>query len=182
MLERIHLQKISFDNRVTEMAYLIDMLNAFYMVNYKSGIDHEKNVQLYKTHIFEKIVTIFDKYNEYLKQYKGKPYYDFKDWVATLLLKMEHRTYVIFTVIGIDAIINYPIWAPSDRTHQAQISRIFFEFKDRMMIIPLQCLNSLNVPLNVCMQGKIGIIITNFYNKYQLFASVSGANLLSFIR
>ena len=95
---------------------------------------------------------------------------------------MEHRTYVIFTVIGVDAIVNYPIWAPSDRTHSAQIARIFFEFKDRMMIIPLQCLNSLNVPLNVCMQGKIGIIITNFYNKYQLFASVSGANLLSFIR
>lgn len=44
MLEKIHLEKISFDNRVTEMAYLIDMLNAFYMVNYKSGIDHEKNV------------------------------------------------------------------------------------------------------------------------------------------
>lgn len=50
---------------------------------------------------------------------------------------MEHRTYVIFTVIGVDAIVNYPIWAPSDRTHSSQIARIFFEFKDRMMIIPV---------------------------------------------
>lgn len=67
VLEKIHTEKISFDNRVTEIAYIIDMLNAFYMVNYKSGIAHDKNVDMYKQQIFSKIVDIFDKYNEYLK-------------------------------------------------------------------------------------------------------------------
>jgi len=41
---------------------------------------------------------MFEKYEEYMKAYHGPDYFNFKDWTATLLLKMKHRKFIYFTL------------------------------------------------------------------------------------
>jgi len=42
-VELIHLQKSSYDSRVTEIAFIIDLLRSFVTTNYKNKIDDDKN-------------------------------------------------------------------------------------------------------------------------------------------
>jgi len=100
-IENIHTKKSNAIQRLTELAYMLDLLRAFFLVNFKSKIDNKRNTELYKEYIFEKIIEMFEKYEEYMRTNHGKDYYDFKDWTATLLLKMKHRTFIYFRVKGL---------------------------------------------------------------------------------
>ncbi len=96
---------------------------------------------------------MFDKYEEFMKSNHGPDYFLFKDWTATLLLKMKHRSYIYFYLKGLDVVINEPAFNLDDKSLRIQIGTIFFEFKDRMMLLPLRCLNAMEVNLKVCIQG-----------------------------
>ena len=186
-IEKIHMSKSSYDSpntkldydsRTTEMAYLLDLLKGFFFVNYHNGVENLKNQDLYKKYIYDKIVSIYKEYNNFISQKIDKDYYDFKDWTATLLLKFEHRTFISFVVYGMDAMMNL---ASFEKNSQQSVIKVYYEWRDRMMAVPVKCMNSLDISLEKCMIGEFGVIYNNFYNKYQLFASVSGSNLLQFI-
>lgn len=178
-IEQIHLSKSSYDSRVTELAYLLDLLRGFFFVNYKNKVENGKNQELYKKYIYDKIVSIYLEYHKFISQKVDKGYYDFKDWTATLLLKLEHRTYINFTVYGMDAMMNLSSF---EKNTQSKQIKVYYEWRDRMMAIPVKCMNSLDVSLEECMIGEFGVIYNNFYNKFQLFASVAGSNMLQFIK
>ncbi len=50
------------------------------------------------------------------------------------------------------------------------------------MTIPFLCLNSLKISLKFCLTNNIAKITRSLYLEYQLFASTSGSNLLSFLK
>ena len=77
-----------------------------------------------------------------MKQNHGPDYYMFKDWTATLLLKMKHRTYIYFYLKTLGVIVNEPSFNIEDKSLRIKIGTIFFEFRDRMMLVPLYCLNA----------------------------------------
>ena len=56
---------------------------------------------LYNTFIFEKIKTIFKDYTKYVLENGTDNYDQFKDFTATLLLKMELRRNIIFFIYTI---------------------------------------------------------------------------------
>lgn len=93
---------------MTEIAYILDLLRAFYLVNYKNKVDKKKNKELFQEYIFDKIELMFDKYERFMKANHGSDYFLFKDWTATLLLKMKHRTYVYFYLKGMGVVVNEP--------------------------------------------------------------------------
>ena len=111
----------------------------------------------------------------------GPDYYSFKDWTATLLLKMKHREYIYFNLKGIALVINQPAFNLEDESLRIKIGRIFFEFRDRMMLIPMKCLNALKIDLKTCTQGAMGQLLKDFYLKYKLYTNVPGAELISFL-
>ena len=37
-IEKIHLKQSSYDSRVTELAFLLDMLKGFFLINYKNKV------------------------------------------------------------------------------------------------------------------------------------------------
>lgn len=65
-------------------------------MNYFKGISDSKNQGLYDTFIFDKIKKIFLDYQKYLLETGDGNYNEFKDFTATLLLKMQHRKNLIF--------------------------------------------------------------------------------------
>lgn len=50
-----------------------------------------------------------------------------------------------------------------------------------MMLIPLKCLNALEIDLKTCTEGEMGSLIKDFFLKYKLYTNVPGAELNSFL-
>jgi len=59
-----------------------------------------------------------------------------KDFIATLLLKFEHRKYITFRIYGISGIKYRPIFRIEDGINHSKIGEIFYELEDRLSIIP----------------------------------------------
>ena len=60
-------------------------------------------------YVKEKIVGIFNDYSKYLLEIGDKAYLTCQDFTATLLLKMEHRKFIIFDKYTIETYQNLPI-------------------------------------------------------------------------
>ena len=58
-IEQIHMEKSSYDSKVTELAYILDLLRGFYFVNFKNNVSDAKNQELYKKYIYDKIISIY---------------------------------------------------------------------------------------------------------------------------
>ncbi len=97
-IEKLKSETTVYKDRNSEVAYVLDLLRCFYFINYRNLHTDEENILKYKNYIFDKIRAI---YREYYKNFSltiDKSFYDFKDFTATLLLKMEHRTYIYFII------------------------------------------------------------------------------------
>lgn len=161
-----------------EYANLIDLQESFFIVNNSNNIADDKNQELYQKYIFEKIKEIYNAYLENEKKVGGPQVYLIKDFIATLLLKFEHRKFLTFRVYGISGIKYRPIFKIEEGVNHAKIGEIFYEFQDRLVTIPVSCIQK----YEECTEGKIQQILFDFYTKYQLFSEVSGAHLLEYLR
>ena len=70
---------------------------------------------------------------------KGENYYKIKDFIVILLLKFEHRKHLTFRIYGISGVKYRPIFTIEESVNHARIGEIFYEFQDRLMIIPSLC-------------------------------------------
>lgn len=60
--------------------------------------------------------------------------------MATLLLKFEHRKFITFRVYGISGVKYKPIFRIEDGINHSRIGEIFYEFQDRLVVIPQYCI------------------------------------------
>ena len=164
------------------MAYILDMLNGFFLVNFKGKINDQDNQQLFDTYIFQKIKDLYLNYYPHFKKIKGKVFYDFKDWTATLLLKMKHQKQIVFVVLGIDVVVNQPVFSVNSQVDKSNEIVIYYELKDKMMFLPEKCLDDLDIDLQRCVESRIAKIIRQFYFKYNLYSSIGGSNLLEYLK
>lgn len=103
-------------------------------------ISDQKNIDLYYKFIFEKIKEAYLHYKTKEEETKGESFYKIKDFIATLLLKFEHRKHLTFLIYGVSQIIYKPLFTIKNSVNHGQIGEIFFEFRDRLMIIPTMCI------------------------------------------
>ncbi len=179
-VERIRQNKISYDQLVTEMIYMLDFLRSFYIINYKKKIDDQQNQELYKWTIFDEIKEKYVKYKRLMLQNNEQAFYDVKDFTVTILLKMKHRTFIIFRLFTIQGYLNIP--SQIHENFKSTSVQLFYILFEKLMTIPQECFDLMSNHLENCSNQMASNIIVGFYNKYQLFASVSGMDVLNFIR
>lgn len=61
-VEAIHSKESNPQLRVSEIAHILDLLRAFFLINYFKDMTDSKNQAIYQTFIFEKIKSIFEEY------------------------------------------------------------------------------------------------------------------------
>ena len=110
------------------------------MVNHKNKISIDRNQELYKKYVFEKIKEIYGAYVGREIMRKDEPYYLVKDFLVTTILKMEHRRHVTFRLYGVDVLMYRPLFRLEDTVNHKKIGSIFFEFQDALLIIPTDCI------------------------------------------
>lgn len=179
-IERIRLYKSSRELMTSEIAYIVDMVRAFFILNYKKGIQDEESIKRFEMGILKKISYIYDIYRQYLIDNGEICVEEIKTFTATLLLKILHRKYIMFTTYTIDTYIQLPS-STFESTTSSSI-KIYYELFDNFLLVPSQCADLVKVSLDKCVTQKIYSVVQNFYSNYQLFASVNGNSLLSFIR
>ena len=179
-IENIHMHKSSYELRVTETAYILDLLRAFFIVNFKRKMIDDQNQLHYEAAIYNRILSVYKDYKKYLVEIGSEAYNDFKDFTATLLLKMNHRVYIIFRMLTMAGYVNMPAFNLDNSV--ASAIKIYYEFFDNMSTIPNECLDLLSNALEDCLNEKSSKLVMFFYQKYQLFASVAGADLISYLR
>ena len=78
------------------------------MINFYKATTDAKNQGLYKMYIYDKITTMFSDYTKFLLEVGDKNYNEFKDFTATLLLKMELKKHIIFYKYSIEGYSSIP--------------------------------------------------------------------------
>lgn len=179
-LERIRLHKSSNEVMSIEIAYMLDMLRAFFLLNNQYKIEDGENLKRYEVGIFQKITYIYETYRKYLIENGEACYEDVRTFTATLLLKMQHRAYIIFKVYTINSYKNLPAFVVENQSTSA--IKIYYEIFDQFLVVPIQCLDLTLTNLELCVGQKGFAAIQNEYTNYQLFASVSGNDLVQFLR
>ncbi len=181
-LERIHMKSTNYINRTMEIVYLLDLLRAFFLINHNNNIQPPINRKLFKKYIFNKIIDIYKEYYNLISIKQDKSFYDFKDFTATILLKMEVRVFKYFEIKGLEVIVNTPPFTLSNKLFDSKVDKIYFVWQDNMLILPLKCLNTLNIDLRKCLVGHMGLLYQMLYHKYRLFNSIAGNDLMSFLK
>ena len=95
---------------------------------------------------------------------------------------MKHQKQIVFVVLGIDVVVNEPVFKVTSQVDKSNEVVIYYELKDKLMFVPEKCLDDLDIDLKRCVEGKMSNIIRQFYYKYNLFASIGGSNLLAYLK
>lgn len=179
-IENIHMHKSSYELRVTETAFIMDLLRAYLVVNFKLKVTDDESQLRYEAAVYNRIIAVYKDYKKYLVEIGSEAYNDVKDFTATLLLKMNHRVYIIYRLTTMAGWVDLSTFEINNYL-TSQI-KVYYEFFDGMSVIPGECLDLMSNILEDCMNDKAHKLIMYFYDKYQLFASVAGADLLSYLR
>lgn len=178
-IEKIHSGESSFQIQVQEISYILDLLRAFFIINYKSDFTDTKNQKLYDIFIEEKMHEMYADYQRYLLELGDDTYNDFKDFTATLILKMRLKKFLIFDKYSIAAYINMPV-SSFDSEFEEAIS-VYYEFLDSMMILPSNCGHLSFEKAQECLHRNSSEIMVELDKKYQLGASVPGTLLIEYL-
>lgn len=75
---------------------MLDLLRAFFLINFQRNTTDAKNMGLFKMFIIDKIKLIYGQYYKYLLELGDEGFNSFRNFTATLLLKMKLRKFIIF--------------------------------------------------------------------------------------
>ena len=179
-IEAIHSGESDAKLRVSEVARILDLLRAFFLINYYKDTTDQKNLGLYQTFIFDKIKEIFEQYQKYLLETGDQNYNDFKDFTATLLLKMELRKHIIFYQYTIQGYSSMP--TTSFQKNFTDAAKIFYEFNDSLLVIPNLCNGQRGFQLEGCIKRNLTQLIVDFRTKYQFKTSISGSEMDTYLQ
>lgn len=178
-VRRIRANKSDEYTEVYELSVFLDMLRALYVINYYGKKDNLQSRQFFKDEVVEKIKRIFKAYKEFMVSNNDPALNRVKDFTATLLLKLHHRTFVIFEIYTIEGYVSKPLFNYNNQFMNG--IKLFYELTDNLMLVPGQCQDLLSVKLEFCARQKVFDILTDLYNKYLLYSSVSGANMYRYV-
>ena len=165
---------------VHELALLIDMQQAYYIINYKSKVNEPSSMKAFRTEVFEQIKKTYefiskdlpkDLHNETVIRH------EIKDFTATLLLKMTHSEFLIFKYYGISHIVNF---SSSRLQSLSQTTvKVYYELLNNLMLIPKNCVNFLT--LKDCAYHETNRILRLIGSKYMLKRSTGGWAIYQYV-
>lgn len=177
-LERLVADMHAPETMCSEYGFMLDLYRAFVIVNYKLGVSNEEVQKRYTFAIFEKIKLIFETYKRYMIENNINTLLNSKIFTATVLLKIHHRNYLIYTYYGVSGYLSLPVFIPDN--HFGKIAKIYYQYFDHLMLVPVFCAETLENGLERCVRQKMFGIMSDLYTSYELFNSVASYDLLNF--
>jgi len=172
--------KTSREGATREIGAMLDLARGFWILNHKLGVSDEENLQRSDQGIVAKVKLIYDTYRKYLVENQHEGVRGVREFTATLLLKLHLRRYIIFVLYGLNGYMALPVFSVDNNFGKA--ARIYYEWIDNLMLIPGQCKDLLEGGIENCVKQKAFAIENELYQRYSLYASINGYDVLSFIR
>lgn len=168
VVENIRINRVSNPKLVHEISLMMELVKAFHIINYKLKTSEPLSISLFNTQILIRLENIFN----ILKKLHGNDirWKDIKDFSATLILKLMHRTFVIFKVNSISQVVNKPLM--SYESGYELNTKVFYQLLDNMMLIPRTCANFL--VLKSCAHHEAVKVLRYLAGRYKLKRSTSG--------
>ena len=60
---------------------------------------------------------------------------------------MRHQKHIVFVILGIDVVVNEPVFRVNSKVDKSNEISIYYEFKDKMLFVPEKCLDDLEIDL-----------------------------------
>ena len=176
VVEAIKHSEFNYVKFVHEIALLVDMQQAYYIINYKTKVNEPNSMKNFRTQVFEQIKKAYEFIAKELVRMDVKKH-EVKDFTATLLLKMTHSEFLIFQYYGISHIVNF---SSSRLQSLSQTTvKVYYELLNNLMLIPKNCVNFLT--LKDCAFHETNRILRLIGSKYMLKRSTGGWAIYQYV-
>lgn len=168
VVDNIRLNRVSNPKLVHEISLMMELVKAFHIINYKLKKSEPDSITMFNTQILIRLENVY----KILQTQLGSDirWKDIKDFSATLILKLMHRTFVIFKVNSISQVVNKPLM--SYESGFELNTKVFYQLLDNMMLIPRTCANFL--VLKSCAHHEAVKVLRYLAGRYKLKRSTSG--------
>ena len=168
VVDNIRLNRVSNPKLVHEISLMMELVKAFHIINYKLKKSEPDSITMFNSQILIRLENVF----KILKTQLGSDirWKDIKDFSATLILKLMHRTFVIFKVNTISQVVNKPLM--SYESGYELNTKVFYQLLDNMMLIPRTCANFL--VLKSCAHHEAIKVLRYLSGRYKLKRSTTG--------
>lgn len=163
---------------VHELTWFLQLQEAFYVVNYKMGLNEPKNIISFNTEVVEALRARFDLVAKAMRDVDKARLTDVRDFTATLLLKMKHMEFVAFKYNSITEFVN--LSKVMIHYRQPVIVKLYYEVLDNMLMIPKHCVNFL--VLKKCAYFETNKLLRHLGSKYMLKRSVGGWGVFDYLQ
>ena len=179
-VELIRSGKSSTGLRATEIAFALDLQRAFLILNFNLGIHADENQRRFKLGVSDKIAFVYEAYRKHLVENGENVLDEVRTFTATLLLKMSHRIYIIFTLHTMETYVRMP--AASLEGSPANSVRVYYEIFDQLLLAPSDCPDLTGATLESCVSTRVFALLQALRRRAGLASSVAGSSLLEFLR
>lgn len=163
---------------VHELTWFLQLQEAFYVVNYKMGLNEPKNIISFNTEVVEALRARYDLVSKAMRDIDKERLTDVRDFTATLLLKMKHMEFVAFKYNSITEFVN--LSKVMIHYRQPVIVKLYYEVLDNMLMIPKHCVNFL--VLKKCAYFETNKLLRHLGSKYMLKRSVGGWGVFDYLQ
>ena len=176
VVDAIKHSEFNYVKFVHEVALIIDMQQAYYIVNYKSRVNEPKSIKNFQTQVMEQIKKNYEFITTHIPK-DDQTRHDIKDFTASLLLKMSHSEFLIFKYYGVSHIVNFSS-ARLQSLSQTTV-KVYYELLNNLMMIPKNCVNFLT--LKHCAFHETNRILRLIGSKYMLKRSTGGWAIYQYV-
>jgi len=168
VVDNIRLNKASNPKLVHEISLMMELVKSFHIINYKLKKSEPESITMFNSQILIRLENVY----KILKTQLGEDirWKAIKDFSATLILKLMHRTFVIFKVNTISQVVNKPLM--SYEAGYELNTKVFYQLLDNMMLIPRTCANFL--VLKSCAHHEALKVLRYLSGRYKLKRSTTG--------
>lgn len=165
---KIRLNQASYPKLVHELAFAMELVKSFHIINYKLKVSEPKSITMFNSQIVLRLENVY----KILKTQLGTDvrWGAIKDFSATLILKLMHQTFIIFKITTISQVVVKPFMA-----YEATVdltTKVFYQLLDNMMIIPRTCSNYL--VLKSCAHHEMIRVLRYISGRFKLKRSTMG--------
>lgn len=168
VVDNIRLNRASNPKLVHEISLMMELVKAFHIINYKLKKSEPESITMFNSQVLIRLENVY----KILKTQLGTDirWKSIKDFSATLILKLMHRTFVIFKVNTISQVVNKPLM--SYEAGYELNTKVFYQLLDNMMLIPRTCANFL--VLKSCAHHEALKVLRYLSGRYKLKRSTTG--------
>ena len=168
VVQNIRLNKASNPKLVHEISLMMELVKSFHIINYKLKKSEPESITMFNSQILIRLENVYKIFKTQLGT--DIRWRSIKDFSATLILKLMHRTFVIFKVNTISQVVNKPLM--SYEAGYELNTKVFYQLLDNMMLIPRTCANFL--VLKSCAHHESLKVLRYISGRYKLKRSTTG--------